>query len=231
MNTEGVIDTETKAFEGWEFDIAHYEMDNTVIATRNFESMAGLTVIDANNGEEMRRFDLDEYLHPVSLGGIAIQNETAICCSSVGVLEVELGGGSENSIINDTPLDKNCYIDADEENIYFSNMNSGTVTCCDFNGDIKWIFKDEILQYPSGIGVDSDGNVYVAGYQTDNIVVISADGTRSRELLTKENCIDKPRALCLDKKRNKLLVANSYNEKTLLCSVYQESFHLNDFYV
>lgn len=156
----------------------------------------------------------------MSLGGIVVQDDTAICCSSKGVLKVELGSGSENSIISDVSLGNSCYVASNEKTLYFSNPdNTGTVTCCDFHGNVKWVFRDNILQNPSGTGVDSHGNVYVAGIQTDNIVAISADGKRCRELLTKENGIDKPRALCFDKKRNKLLVANTFNKKVFLFSV------------
>lgn len=114
----------------------------------------------------------------------------------------------------------NVSLEKTKKTLYFSNPdNTGTVTCCDFHGNVKWVFRDNILQNPSGTGVDSHGNVYVAGIQTDNIVAISADGKRCRELLTKENGIDKPRALCFDKKRNKLLVANTFNKKVFLFSV------------
>jgi DNA polymerase III psi subunit len=51
------------------------------------------------------------------------------------------------------------------------------VTCCDLLGITQWEFKDErVLQGPRGISIDNDGNVYVVGYSTNNVVVISPDG-------------------------------------------------------
>jgi DNA-binding beta-propeller fold protein YncE len=59
-----------------------------------------------------------------------------------------------------------------------------TVTCCDLLGITQWEFKDErVLKGPRGISIDNDGNVYVVGYSTNNVVVISPDGQRHRKLL------------------------------------------------
>jgi DNA-binding beta-propeller fold protein YncE len=55
------------------------------------------------------------------------------------------------------------------------------VTCCDLHGTTQWEFKDErILMGPVGISVDNDGNVYAAGFKSNNVVVISPDGQRHR---------------------------------------------------
>jgi DNA-binding beta-propeller fold protein YncE len=46
----------------------------------------------------------------------------------------------------------------------------------------QWEFKDSrVLECPRGISVDNDGNVYVVGYSTNNVVVISPDGQRHRQ--------------------------------------------------
>jgi DNA-binding beta-propeller fold protein YncE len=56
------------------------------------------------------------------------------------------------------------------------------VTCCDLHGTTQWKFNDEhVLQGPRGITVDNDGNVYVAGRRSNNVVVISPDGQRHRQ--------------------------------------------------
>jgi outer membrane protein assembly factor BamB len=53
---------------------------------------------------------------------------------------------------------------------YFGNF---TVTYCDLHGTTQWEFKDErLLQYPLGISVDNDGNVYVGQKPTKACVVL-----------------------------------------------------------
>ena len=83
------------------------------------------------------------------------------------------------------------------------------MTCCDLHGTTQWEFKDErILMGPVGISVDNDGNVYAAGFKSNNVVVISPDGQRHRQLLSSKDGLRNPRVLDYDKSTNMLLVVN-----------------------
>ena len=83
------------------------------------------------------------------------------------------------------------------------------MTCCDLHGTTQWKFKDEgILREPWGISVDNDGNVYVAGYSSNNVVVIAPDGQCHRELLSSKDGLSWPCVLDNDKSTNRLLVVN-----------------------
>jgi len=65
------------------------------------------------------------------------------------------------------------------------------------------------FEQPSpGISVDNDGNVYVVGNVSNNVVVISADGQRHRQLLSKSDGLVNPVVLDYDRSTNKLLVVN-----------------------
>jgi hypothetical protein len=93
--------------------------------------------------------------------------------------------------------------------LYYTNGIFDTVTCCDLHGTTHWEFRDEnILQYPCDITVDNGGNVYVVGCYTNNIVVISHDGQRSRQLLSKKDGLKDPNVLDYDRSTNRLLVVN-----------------------
>jgi sugar lactone lactonase YvrE len=53
---------------------------------------------------------------------------------------------------------------------------------------VQWEFNDErVLQCPLGISVDNDGNVYVVGCHSNNVMVISPDGQRHRQLLASKD--------------------------------------------
>jgi DNA-binding beta-propeller fold protein YncE len=83
------------------------------------------------------------------------------------------------------------------------------VTCCDLHGTTQWEFKDKRdLQGPLGISVDNDGNVYVVCYKSNNVVVISPDGQRQRQILSSKDGLNDPRVLDYDKSTNRLLVVN-----------------------
>jgi DNA-binding beta-propeller fold protein YncE len=83
------------------------------------------------------------------------------------------------------------------------------VTCCDLHGTTQWEFNDQrVLQHPCGISVDNDGNVFVVGYSSNNVVVISSDGQRHRQLLSNKDGLVNPTVLDYDRSTNKLLVVN-----------------------
>jgi DNA-binding beta-propeller fold protein YncE len=83
------------------------------------------------------------------------------------------------------------------------------VTCCDLHGTTQWEFKGERrLQGPRGISLDNDGNVYVVGYESNNVVAISPDGQRHIQLLSSKDGLVKPYVLEYDKSTNRLLVVN-----------------------
>lgn len=103
--------------------------------------------------------------------------------------------------------------------IYFTNIANNRVTCFDDSGEVVWSFQNpKLLSSPSGIAVDVNGIVYVAGRNSSNIVAISPDGKKHKELLSKTNGIDRPQAVHYDANKNELLVANIQNT-IFICSL------------
>ncbi|CAG2208007.1 unnamed protein product [Mytilus edulis] len=91
--------------------------------------------------------------------------------------------------------------------------NDDSVTCCDLQGAVKW--KVELytnLKGARGITVDNYGRVYVSGYESNNVVVISTDGSKHRVLLSGKDGLKKPQSLCFNRKNNNLLIANQEND-------------------
>lgn len=54
-----------------------------------------------------------------------------------------------------------------------------------------------IVQNASGVAVDREGNVYVCGQASNNVVQVSPDGSKVRELLTSEDGINNPTDISL----------------------------------
>jgi len=83
------------------------------------------------------------------------------------------------------------------------------VTCCDLQGTTQWEFKDEsALKCPLGISVNNNRNVYVTGRDSINVVVISPDGQRHRQLLSSKDGLVLPNVLDYERSTNRLLVVN-----------------------
>lgn len=77
------------------------------------------------------------------------------------------------------------------------------------SGEKIWEYSNKsLLNYPFGVAVDKHSNIFVASYQNDSIIVISADGEHMRCILGKEDGIKNPCGICIDQKNNNLLVTS-----------------------
>jgi hypothetical protein len=71
--------------------------------------------------------------------------------------------------------------------------------CCDINGTTLWTFTDtSVSKDQRSIAVDDYGNVYVVGPRSANVIVISPDGKKHKQLLSKTDRLDNPWALHYD---------------------------------
>ena len=88
------------------------------------------------------------------------------------------------------------YVATSGDKLYYTNLYTHTVTCCDLHDTIQWKFNDEpAIQYQLGISIDNDENVYVVGGGSKNVVVISPNGQRHRQLLTDKDGLEYPTVL------------------------------------
>ena len=97
-----------------------------------------------------------------------------------------------------------------DDTIKCTYWKSNKIHCYTLTGQHIWTFKDEnVLRNPVGIALDKHRNVYVAGYETNNVVVLSPDGNNGREILTKSDGLNEPYSLRINIDRDELLVCNN----------------------
>ncbi|CAG2207518.1 unnamed protein product [Mytilus edulis] len=146
----------------------------------------------------------DEY----NEGAVLSNDGTLIYCAARnGLKTIDLDNETIDSI-RSGPLSRSrySYVTRFNNNI---NPDNNTVTCSDFQGKTQWKFKEErVLKGPQGISVDKNGNVYVVGDFSNNVVVISHDGKCHRQILSSIEGLINPQALHYDQSSNSLLVAN-----------------------
>jgi DNA-binding beta-propeller fold protein YncE len=114
----------------------------------------------------------------------------------------------------------------DSKNI---SLRDGTIKCTDWNticcftlkGKNIWDFKDQsVLRKPKGIALDKNSNVYVAGMETNNVVILSPDGKSCRQILTKSDGLNEPYSLRINIDRSELLVCNTNGQAFLFSLQY-----------
>ena len=104
-----------------------------------------------------------------------------------------------------------------DDTIKCTDRVANTIYCYTLTGQKIWAFKDEnIIRKPIGIALDKNRNIYVAGNETNNVVVLSPDGKNCREIVTKSDGLYEPWSLRINIDRDELLVCNETGPAFLL---------------
>ncbi|XP_063401787.1 uncharacterized protein LOC134686011 [Mytilus trossulus] len=154
-------------------------------------------------------------VHSYNRGAVYRDGHLIYCAREKGLRMISLSDESITNVTNNK-LSSLAYVTTFGDKLFYTNSEDHNVTCCDKHGYILWMFSDtRVLRGPLGISVDNNGNVFVVGLHTNNVVVISPDGQRSRQLVSSKNGLKSPQVLHYDTSTNKLLVANEANDAFL----------------
>jgi hypothetical protein len=206
INKEGVISSQiSKHTTGaTTYDIVYIKDNNSVAVSCGLGRNKCIAIIDIVSNEVLTTISKD-----TNIVGMAIRGGTIYYCAwEKGLMKINISDHSVSDIIN-RDMTCVCYVATSEDKLYYANYEKNTVTCCDLHGTTLWEFKGErVLQCPLGISLDNDGNVYVVGCESNNVVVISPDGQRHIQLLSSKDSLLHPNVLEYDKSTNRLLVVN-----------------------
>ncbi|XP_061171662.1 tripartite motif-containing protein 2-like [Saccostrea echinata] len=85
---------------------------------------------------------------------------------------------------------------ADQNRIYYSDScNNGSFYCITNAGAIVFQYDHPELTFPRGIATDRDGNIYVAGYKSNNIHKLSPEGELKQLIVPHVQLFYRPRVL------------------------------------
>jgi len=180
-----------------------YIKDNNSVAVSSGRGINGcIAIIDIASKKVMTTIPMD-----TGVDGMAVRGRTIYYCTeNKGLNMLNLSDKSVSNIIS-SDKSKVYYVATSGDKLYYTNYNTDTVTCCNLHGTTQWEFTDDrVLRGSFGISVDNDGNVYVVGCDSNNVVVISPDGQRHRQLLSSKDGLVTPYVLDYDKSTNRLLV-------------------------
>ena len=212
INKEGIESFQISKDKTGSFDTVYIKDTNNVAVSSGYGDNACIDIIDIESKKVMTTISMDTFII-----GMAVRGRTIYYCAKhKGLKMLNLSDRSVSDIISSN-MSNVCYVATSGDKLYYTNTNTNTVTCCDLHGTTQWQFKDiRVLQGPLGISVDNDGNVYVVGCYTNNLVAISPDGQRHRQLLASKDGMSHPCVLDYDKSTNRLLVVNQSESAFLL---------------
>jgi DNA-binding beta-propeller fold protein YncE len=185
-------------------DAVYIKDNNSVAVSPGWIGKRCITIIDIESKKVMTTIPMD-----TCIGGMAVKGRTIYYCAwNKGLKMLNLSDKSVSDIIS-SDMSYVTYVATSGDKLYYTNYSTHTVTCCDLHGTTQWEFKDErVLQDPYGISIENDGNVYVVGCSTNNVMVISPDGQHHRQLLSSKDGLSYPHVLDYDTSTNRLLVVN-----------------------
>ncbi|XP_052088497.1 uncharacterized protein LOC127725510 isoform X2 [Mytilus californianus] len=174
--------------------------DNRIAVTDDAE----ITFIDRKQKEVIKRVRAEGYCF-----GISHSNGSIIYTTDKSkVKKMDLHTDVISTLNVGDPIFQS-YVVGSENKIFYSNWQEHTVICYDINGSALWKFKDEtVLRNPSGISVDKNYNVFVAGLNSNNVVIISHNGNQFKQIPLDGDGISNPRAISLDKENKLMLVCS-----------------------
>ena len=186
------------------FDTVYIKDSNSVVVSSGGGCKRCITIIDKESQKVLTTIFMATDIY-----GMAVRGRAIYYCSSAK--ELKMLNLSDKSVSDIISSDKSnfLYVATSGDKLYYTVRNTDTVTCCNLHGTPQWEFTDGgVLCSSYGISVDNDGNVYVVCCRSSNVVVISTDGRRHRQLLSSEDGLKNPRAIDYDKSTNRLLVVN-----------------------
>ncbi|CAG2235016.1 unnamed protein product [Mytilus edulis] len=186
------------------FDFVIFDDSTVAVSTGYSHIKPGISIVDLTKKIVFKFIDL-----PGIPYGITYDGKALICCvEDKGLHVISCTDYSITTIPNTGSL-RYSYVTTHADKIFFTNPDNHTVSCCLYSGVHIWEFEDKrVLDDPRGITIDNKGNVFVVGRNTCNVVVISPDGKHCKQILTKDDGLDRPTTLFFDKLRNQLLVTN-----------------------
>ncbi|VDI26413.1 Hypothetical predicted protein [Mytilus galloprovincialis] len=167
--------------------------------------------------------DIEEMklLRALNLSGIPVRG---LCCVEGNSLIVSGEStltwvSSKGEIVKQNPTRGNSFFVSTSDMkdcIYGDGSNS---VSCVVGDTIKFTYTNQHLSYPRGIGIDFDGNIYIAGYSSKNIHQITDNGTLLRIIPVATFGIQYPWTIRFAPNSNKFVITCSWSGKVVLCEI------------
>ncbi|XP_071170996.1 uncharacterized protein [Mytilus edulis] len=161
---------------------------NTIAIT--YPEEKAIKIINMENETVSKVIALDK-----ACGGLSFSNNSlAVGLSDDEIHVIDLEGNTLKSI----PVQSKSFLENlvyCNDRVLYSDCRGKAVKCYDGSGKQIWQYTQD-LEGPRGLCIDTYGNIIVADYQSDSIIVISKDGQNSKVLIGEEDGLKDPMCIC-----------------------------------
>lgn len=169
-----------------------------------FQELKSLLIFDLNTDNVCR-----EIAFPDPCTGISYCNDKlAVRVEGKGFFIIDPNSGETTHTIRVEGIHIP-YVSLNDKRVYYANWKTGKVSCCEINGEHLWEFKNVILRSPNGIATDSFGNVFISGFSSNNVLIISRDGLSAKQICPTVGSLFMPLGIHYSTARDELLVTSA----------------------
>ncbi|CAG2202569.1 unnamed protein product [Mytilus edulis] len=161
---------------------------NTIAIT--YPDEKAIKIFNMENETVTKVIKLDKQCYGLSFSN----NSLAVGLSDDEIRIIDLEGNTLKSIQVKSKSDL-YYLVYCNDRVIYSDCDGKAVYCYDGSGKQIWQYKQD-LSGPWGLCTDTYGNIIVADYGSNRIIVISKDGKDSKVLISKEDGLKDPRCIC-----------------------------------
>ncbi|CAG2240774.1 EXOC3 [Mytilus edulis] len=104
--------------------------------------------------------------------------------------------------------------------IFFNDRDENKLTCITYNFEEVFTYKHEQLRGIAGIATDTEGNIYVAGFNSNNVHQLSPSGQLNKIILTEAHDIINPLGISFKKDADILIVLNDSGSRVSMYEIY-----------
>ncbi|XP_063400150.1 uncharacterized protein LOC134684773 [Mytilus trossulus] len=194
------------------FDVTYISVDNTLAVSSGVSGSSCIYIIDMENQKVKKTISVNDWIYGITYSG----TDLIYCELNQGIRMINPNDEIISNIVG-VEMAAFCYVTTFGNKLYHTNPYDNSVTCSDREGKKQWTFQNSVLQTPGGITVDRNGDIYVVGRKSNNVILISSDGKHHR-LLSANEGLSELLAIHFSKERNMLIVANKKG-KAFLYSV------------
>ncbi|VDI63540.1 Hypothetical predicted protein [Mytilus galloprovincialis] len=197
-------------FDGMAHDITSIDNSTVAFTKGNNESDSNVLLVDIGEKKIVKTI-------PRTVGCFGIEHDKGklyICSYRFGLCSANIS----DCVVSDffELMGEVLYVTMSNSNICMSKSYTDDITLFDPSANIIWKFVDhELLRSPTHLTSDANGNIYVIGKTSYNVVFISADGKQSRQLLGREDGMESMVGIHYDKGRKVLIIANMFGNVTI----------------
>ncbi|KAL4218863.1 hypothetical protein ACF0H5_021451 [Mactra antiquata] len=144
--------------------------------------------------------------------GIAIKDDFLYVTDvRTSLYEYDMNGTLLRTIINDNDGNKlfskirHIIFSESGDKMFISDADNGLV-CFDGMGNYVSTIKDNDLNGVRGVCIDRRGNIFVAGYSSDNLVQYNEDGKKIGVVVKQDDGLKRPLSMAYSREQNRLFV-------------------------